>query len=605
MSMEDLLLLRKYEPVIRYTSGELFFPCDIETYLKYCSLWQHAPDGEITLLASEHSLTAQKLASFANIPPEHTVYLRFVEEPIDGLDYQKWQREKPPFTSRGRLARVGLASRILDSVFDLSLLIRGKVPGGTTAAAHRQYQAIRADDPHYVYYGRVVREGGYIILNYIFFYVMNNWRSTFYGVNDHEADWEQIFVYLSDEGDEPPVPRWIAYATHEDEGDDLRRHWSDPTLTFVDETHPVVFAGAGSHASYFENGEYLIRFQLRFLEPLRNSAQVLRRFWTETLRQGNGSVNARLREQVDDFFSIPFLDYARGDGLSIGSLQQANWKPFLIDDDTDWVHQYRGLWGLDTQDPFGGERAPAGPKYNRDGTIRQSWHNPLGWSGLHKVSPPNIAKQQLQAHIAHLESQQQQLQADIIKKRDILRLKNLEVRALLATDYLDEITATRRKQLAAEAAELNQLSAQLADLEDTILASRHYLHELGRGNWGNPRAHITHERRPEPPQLEFNQAMEFWAALSSGLLFLMLALSFVITPGNWILRVVVIVAIFIIIESALRGQLAALLLNITLILAVISLAVLIIKFLPLVVLFSLLALARLLIVENWYEFRGR
>jgi hypothetical protein len=99
--------------------------------------------------------------------------------------------------------------------------------------------------------------------------------------------------------------------------------------------------------------------------------------------------------------------------------------------------------------------------------------------------------------------------------------------------------------------------------------------------------------------------MEFWAALSSGLLFLMLALSFVITPGNWLLRVIGILAIFIVIESALRGKLARLLLNITLFLATISLAVLIIKFLPLVVLVILLLLARLLIIGNWSEFRGR
>src|SRR5690606_15173676 len=164
--------------------------------------------------------------------------------------------------------------------------------------------------------------------------------------------------------------------------------------TKVNETHPVVFAGAGSHGSYFESGEYLTRFRLRILEPLRNVAQTFRRFWSDTLRQGAGT-NNRLKETVDDFFSIPFLDYARGDGISIGPQQTAGWIPYLIDDSTDWVNHYRGLWGLDTQDPLSGERAPAGPKYNRDGTVRQSWHNPLGWAGLHKVSPPNVAKRQM------------------------------------------------------------------------------------------------------------------------------------------------------------------------------------------------------------------
>ena len=59
----------------------------------------------------------------------------------------------------------------------------------------------------------------------------------------------------------------------------------------------------------------------------------------------------------------------------------------LIDDETPWVRDYRGLWGLDTADRFGGERAPAGPRYERDGSIRPSWANPLGWAGLLKVPP--------------------------------------------------------------------------------------------------------------------------------------------------------------------------------------------------------------------------
>ena len=52
---------------------------------------------------------------------------------------------------------------------------------------------------------------------------------------------------------------------------------------------------------------------------------------------------------------------------------------------TPWVRDFSGLWGLDTDDPFGGERAPAGPRYERNGTIRPSWADPVGWAGLAKV----------------------------------------------------------------------------------------------------------------------------------------------------------------------------------------------------------------------------
>ena len=39
----DLELLRTYEPVLRYTAGELFLPTSVEAYLARCSLW--ADDG--------------------------------------------------------------------------------------------------------------------------------------------------------------------------------------------------------------------------------------------------------------------------------------------------------------------------------------------------------------------------------------------------------------------------------------------------------------------------------------------------------------------------------------------------------------------------------
>ena len=141
------------------------------------------------------------------------------------------------------------------------------VPGGTAAAASIQYREMKEDGMHDLYYGRVIRKGGYIILHYLYFYVMNDWRSGFFGVNDHEADWEQVFVYLSDEGENPPIPRWAAYASHDFKGDDLRRRWDDPELELVG-NHPVIYAGAGSHGSYFQKGEYLMQVAPDFLNPL-------------------------------------------------------------------------------------------------------------------------------------------------------------------------------------------------------------------------------------------------------------------------------------------------------------------------------------------------
>ncbi|HEY1407848.1 MAG TPA: hypothetical protein VF434_02850, partial [Promineifilum sp.] len=289
--MSDLELLRKHEPIIYYTSGELFFPRAVDEYVRRSSLWQIDPRGKARELAPEGTLDLEKLAQYDHTPAGHTLFLRFVPEPLHPLEYQQWLNRpgRVRFKAPGRLARVPLLSRLGDSIFDLSLAVRGVVPGGTSAAADVRMREVDRVDSRPVYYGRTLRQGDWIILHYLYFYPMNNWRSGFYGVNDHEADWEQAFVYLYRESDGSTVPKWVAYASHDFHGDDLRRRWDDSTL-LKEGSHPVLFAGAGSHASYFERGEYIMGIEPKWLTPVKDFWNNLRRFWVETLKQGESDV---------------------------------------------------------------------------------------------------------------------------------------------------------------------------------------------------------------------------------------------------------------------------------------------------------------------------
>ena len=72
---------------------------------------------------------------------------------------------------------------MLAALMRLSLLLRGKVPGGSTAVACQQSRA-NATAGTCRYHGHVVRDGGYLVLQYWFFHPMNDWRSSFGGVND-------------------------------------------------------------------------------------------------------------------------------------------------------------------------------------------------------------------------------------------------------------------------------------------------------------------------------------------------------------------------------------------------------------------------------------
>lgn len=602
--MNDLELIRKFEPVICHTQGEMFYPCAVDEYIRQCSLWIRDSEGNPTRIAEAGTLTLEGLAEYHEVPPGHTMYLRFVQEPLTGLAYQiwRWREDHTPFYAHGRLARVGLVSRLIDSFFDLALLLRGTVPKGTTAAAEQQYTQMLQRDDRFVYYYRVIREAGYIILHYMFFYVMNDWRSTFYGVNDHEADWEQIFVYLSDNGDDDPEPEWVAYASHDYQGDNLRRRWDDPELHKFNGTHPVIYAGAGSHASYFQPGEYLTHVRIRAIEPLRNLLQEVRKVWMRRLGQGSSE---KLAQEVDDLFSIPFVDYARGDGLCIGPDQPHTWSSLPLTGDLGWVENYRGLWGLDTKDPFGGERAPAGPKYNRNGSIRKSWHNPLGWSGLHKVLPRSQVRAQLESYIAALTHQLEDANSRILTSRETLRLLQLEVESLSAADYLSNLHQNRYEMLVVGERELDTIYAHKAQLAESLEACRVHLKRLEQHQPTNPQAHISAKFSPEPSLEHQGRVIEFWAAMSSGLLVLVFAVYVVLDPTNWIVRGSVVIVAFVVVESALRGRLARLLLNATITLALVTAAILTVRFLSWIVLFGLLGIARLLILENLRELRQR
>jgi hypothetical protein len=602
--MSDLALLRAYEPVVRFTHGELFYPSPVDEYVRRCSLWEAGPRSRPRMLAAAGEIDLDRLGEFAHIPTGHRQYLRFVQEPASPLEYRQWRQrlDRVRFTAPGRHARVPLVSRIIDAGFDFSLLVRGTVPGGTTAAADIQCRAIAELDARRAYYGRVLRQGGWIVLHYLFFYPMNNWRSGFHGTNDHEADWEQIFVYLyQPEGGGAPVARWVAYASHDYQGDNLRRRWDDPLL-HREGTHPVVYAGAGSHASYFEPGEYVMGVEPAFLQPVKRVAVRLRQIWADTLGQGATRTADRA---IAALVSVPFVDYARGDGLAIGPGRDHEWMPILISDDEGWVDRYRGLWGLDTRDPFGGERAPSGPKYNRDGSVRRSWYDPLGWAGLDKVPPPPATVPALDARMEELAHHSKELGEEIERSRAEVRRLALDEESLHATAFLGELHRAKSRELQAAVTRLHALQAQRILAGETLGASRIYRDRIARGDWGPPGAHLRHTHRPEPGDAGYGRIVELWGAVSGALALLVFVALLVLLPDRWWLWAIALTMVLLVVEAMARGRLVDLLLNGVVALAGLTAVVLVWEFWRGLVIAALVGLALLIMRDNLRELGGR
>ena len=601
LAPDDLALLRAYEPVLHFNRGELFYPMAVEPYLAACDVLAGTGEKDRRVLIPQGEVTPERLAA-AQAGPGESLYLRFVQEPLGRLELARWRLrpDREVLRTPGRLARVGLFARLVDAGFTASLLLRGTVPGGTAAAAAVKHEAIRSTDERYVYHARVLRQDGWIVLHYVFFYAMNDWRSTFAGANDHEADWEQLFVFL-DDARGGPVPAWVACAAHDYVGDDLRRRWDDPTLE-KEGTHPVIHPGGGSHAAYFERGDYLTAAPIPGVARLRGPLALLRRFWRDTLRQPDpGDLAAKLEGSLN----VGFIDYGRGNGLAIGPGADAAWTPVPVDDTVPWVDGYRGLFGLDTYDRFAGERAPAGPKYTREGTLRQTWHDPLGWAGLDKVAPPSRASAVLEAQIEALEGEAAALQGEIEAGGEALRAQALEVRALGDTPALAALRARATAALAeAEVAQAARRRRRVELAETTRAAGAELARILG-GDWGDPRSHLRHEHHPIPPEeTRYGRLVELWSAVSVGLLLLATVLLVYFGILSPIGTVLVVAAAYAFVEAAFRRRLTILLLRVTLLLATIGAVVLAVTYATEVLVVALVGLAAVILVDNVRELRG-
>ena len=599
----DLELLRAFEPVVRFTSGELFFPMDVERYLGASSLWLYHPDDHDEQVVPEGELTIESLVEPRTAPFGSVFYVRFVHplsldesaRALRSLQHLKRDRKYTFRTGLGRLARGGLLPRVMDALFSASLLLRGRVPKATAAAAAVEYAGMQAQGEKYVYHGRVVREGGWTVCQYWLFYAYNNWRSGFHGVNDHESDWELVNVYLY-ERDDALVPEWVAFSSHDFHGADLRRRWDDDTDLIVDGSHPVVYAGAGSHACYFQQGEYQAEVPLTIPRRIREALEAVERFWRRSLGQVEATQSA---------FRVPFVDFARGDGFSVGPGQDREWSANPISATTPWVADYRGLWGLYAQDPISGENAPAGPMYNRDGSPRSSWFDPLGFAELDRVPPPPLELEILEDECASLSERRGELETLVPKRAATLQRLGTRLESMEETPHLAGPYERLEGETARVAAELRTLRGEQA--ENDALGDRmtDRLERLRSGRRDDPRAHIRDAAEPMPPvQMRFGRVAEIWAAVSLSLLLIGLVALIEFAPEDAWAGAIVLVIALVVGESILRATFVRTVNRVAVILALVATVILLIHFWEEVLVGALVALAAFLILQRVRELRA-
>ena len=591
----DLELLRRHEPIVRYTRGEAFFPMEVGTYLAHATLWERDASGQVHALARPGELNATNLGelvtgaagrTFLNVATEASA-AEMARSILPGQRVQAEGFRRGP----GRLARVGYLSRFVDAAFAGSLLLRGRVPGGIARSSALWYRTTAHEGPH-PYYGRVYRDAGWTVLQYWFFYAFNDWRSAFHGANDHEADWEQITLFLSSEAEGEAVPRWAAYAQHDYHGEALRRRWDDAEQLQVIDGHPVVFAGAGSHASYFVPGEYLAEQDIRLPRWMYVIAGAIGRLFP-----GDDEDKGSQR-----LVPIAFVDYARGDGVSIGPGQARQWSPVLLDETQAWAFDYAGLWGVSIQDPFQGEDAPAGPVFNRDGSVRGSWFDPLGFSGLDRVPPPEREVEQLSSRAKEVVAEQEALSNEIDDTGRRLVAAGAELEAIRHDANLQHEAETVRTQIAELRVQNRQQRLALTETYPRAEAIERRRERLAAGIADAPRAHVTRIATPTPAgSVAYGRVLELWAALSIGLLLIGLVVALLVAPAYGVIIAIGLIAAFVFIESVLRGTVVALVNTVSVALALIASVILAVHFWVLLVIGAALVAGAFVITQNLRE----
>jgi hypothetical protein len=203
---DEQSLAERFAPVVRLVEqqaecepGEPYDPVDVDLVL--------AREPTVALRGPWNVIDLVEIGPEAeDLRNRFEYHLDFPGDPLDpGCDYERWSR---------------------------------RLTEGSTPAV---YAHVATEDGH----------PGKVALQYWLFYVFNDFNNT------HEGDWEMIqLVFDASDAREAlsQTPAEIGYSSHEGAESS---EWDDEKLTIVDETHPVVYPGAGSHANKYTEALYL------------------------------------------------------------------------------------------------------------------------------------------------------------------------------------------------------------------------------------------------------------------------------------------------------------------------------------------------------------
>lgn len=302
-------LLLQYMPVLYMHPEEDYFPMNVEAFVEGSAIWDDRDLLSDRLLVPAGEGNAATLEYIATTTDTSDWYIQFSGSEAKEFDLVEAKARFEELVNDGKATTTVYVHKMEDSYVD------------DTGNEHE-----------------------FIVLQYWYFYAMNNWQEKG-GFNNHEGDWESVFIFLDKETEEPV---YAAFSAHHNDGDpslnviqygSVRREWTYVELV---STKPVSYVSLGSHANYGDNGN-------------------------------DGKHNAK-------------------SGVDLTSFEGSRINHFVIKDfdfaKNGWQATYKGKWGSDSVNLFGSD-GPQGPNFNNiSGVLR--FHEPIKWAGIDTVSEQKV-----------------------------------------------------------------------------------------------------------------------------------------------------------------------------------------------------------------------
>jgi hypothetical protein len=153
-------------------------------------------------------------------------------------------------------------------------------------------------------------------------------------------------------------------------------------------------------------------------------------------------------------------------------------------------------------------------------------------------------------------------------------------------------------------ADLRAARVEADEVQGTIEDGEAELARLRAGDVGDPRAHLRHVVHPQDPaEIRRSRILDVWSAVSVALGLLLLAVLVLTGTASLWAGLLVIGAAYLAIEAIVRRRFLRLLLDVTMLLAVLSVLILVLQDLALFLAAALLAIGIVILRDNVRELR--